>query len=1032
MTAPVESPYKFLDAYETNDRDRFFGRDPEINILLADIVTARLVVLFARTGTGKTSLINAGVMPALHDRDYATFYIRVEKDPVASARTVIAAEHPELPRSDAHFSQQLRDLAKRLARPIVLFFDQFEEFFLFVAADEPERARAFVAEIANVFDDPDSGVHIVFSMREEFFVELELFRDLIPSIYHTDSNLRLKHLRLDQARAAIVGPAKNVGIEIDDYVVDAIVHDLSQSQRGEDDDLIEPAQLQIVCDALWAGAADGHIDAEDYRALGRNTDGGSVAHAILYERVRKELQAIDDEGELDVAARLLPLLRTDRHTKWTRDVADLMQLLQVDEDVLCRVLGRLVATRVIEFIVRDRMDAVELTHDYLVEHLDALVDRVRAIWPQRMLRQAVARYHRTGAPATLEELHTIAGGLDHLDLELDKDEAREAACLLFLFALKKGRHGLAVFDYAQRHGLDLGELFSPALQPASALETSRAAKLLVDVIENRPRARDKSFGLIQGMLDYEHESAEAQHALATVAASADSGIANTAKRMLLDFLRKTSGTDNITPAALATLEDTRTLESVELLERILRSDDPIIRQGARRVLQVLAKLPDADVAARAWALIRTMLNDKHRSAEAQHDLGALAASTNVQTADTAKRMLLDFFKEASGTESVTPAALDALKDIGTLESVEVLEQILLGDDQVGSEDARSALLDLAEGPASDVAAHADRILAETRTPSSSVAGTKSPPGARDFQEGHSPEVVSSDVSRALELVADGVHAQESILFLGPGVHAPPPANSPFQYPPEQRPPIGTALSLMLAAECDFATRFPYDDPGNLQRVALAHQIDFSRARLVNTVDNAMHVGKVPSPMLRALARLDFPVVITTNYDQLFEKALKETGKQPRVAIYTPELQETTDFRKPTAQSPIVFKIHGDISRPETVVITDEDHIEFLLRMRDPQPYDPVPSRLKVYLSDWTTLFVGYSLQDYNLRLLFKTLRRKIDNGDLPDMYSVDFAPDPLIMDVWQSQRRYVKFIVQDVWTFVPRLHELVAGTELSP
>ncbi len=78
-------------------------------------------------------------------------------------------------------------------------------------------------------------------------------------------------------------------------------------------------------------------------------------------------------------------------------------------------------------------------------------------------------------------------------------------------------------------------------------------------------------------------------------------------------------------------------------------------------------------------------------------------------------------------------------------------------------------------------------------------------------------------------------------------------------------------------------------------------------------------------------------------------------------VDTPAREETTDYRKPTAQSPIVFKIHGDISRPETIVITDEDYIEFVLRMSDKEPYDPLPGRLKVLLTDWTTLFVGYSL-----------------------------------------------------------------------
>ena len=53
-------------------------------------------------------------------------------------------------------------------------------------------------------------------------------------------------------------------------------------------------------------------------------------------------------------------------------------------------------------------------------------------------------------------------------------------------------------------------------------------------------------------------------------------------------------------------------------------------------------------------------------------------------------------------------------------------------------------------------------------------------------------------------------------------------------------------------------------------------------------------------MLRALAELDFPLVITTNYDQLLENALAAAGKQPRVAVYTPNLEATTDYRDPTA------------------------------------------------------------------------------------------------------------------------------------
>ena len=278
---------------------------------------------------------------------------------------------------------------------------------------------------------------------------------------------------------------------------------------------------------------------------------------------------------------------------------------------------------------------------------------------------------------------------------------------------------------------------------------------------------------------------------------------------------------------------------------------------------------------------------------------------------------------------------------------------------------------------------------------------------------------------SLRFIADVVRDGHCILFLGAGVHAPPPEERAAEYPAAARPPIGSALSRQLAEDCGLAEHFPDEDPSNLQRVSLFYEIHRSRRQLVDAVQTAVQLGKRPSPMLEALAKLDFPLVITTNYDQLFETALAAAGKQPRVAVYNPALEPTTDFRDPSPQRPIVFKIHGDISRPETIVITDEDYIQFVLRMSSKDPYDPLPLTLKYYLTTWTTVFVGYSLLDYNLRLLFKTLRWRIDNSNLPDVYSVDLRPDPLILDVWHNQRRYIKFIAQDLWAFVPALVELV-------
>ena len=283
------------------------------------------------------------------------------------------------------------------------------------------------------------------------------------------------------------------------------------------------------------------------------------------------------------------------------------------------------------------------------------------------------------------------------------------------------------------------------------------------------------------------------------------------------------------------------------------------------------------------------------------------------------------------------------------------------------------------------------------------------------------------------LIADQIRRGQCILFLGAGVHAGPPEGREDEYAEELRPPIGAALSRHLAAECNLAQQYPSECADDLQRVSLFYEIDRSRRQLVDSVKRVVQDGKRPSPMLNALARLDFPVVITTNYDGLFESALRAAGKEPRISVYSPAPDiETTEHYDPTAQSPIVMKIHGDIQQPETLVLTDEDYIQFILRMSDKDPYDPIPLSLKLQLRTRTTLFVGYSLMDYNLRLLFKTLKWRIDPAKLPESYSVDVQPDPLILDVWQSQRRYVKFIAEDVWAFVPELTALLEDEEPEP
>lgn len=293
-------------------------------------------------------------------------------------------------------------------------------------------------------------------------------------------------------------------------------------------------------------------------------------------------------------------------------------------------------------------------------------------------------------------------------------------------------------------------------------------------------------------------------------------------------------------------------------------------------------------------------------------------------------------------------------------------------------------------------------------------------------------------SEAMAALAREVARGRCILFVGAGVHYPPPAGAPWEasYPAENRPPLGKQLAKILADGCDLAATHPNEvsNLGNLARIATFYEMKRDRNQLVTAVQDAVGRATKPSAAVRALAELDFPLILTTNYDQLLEQALVKTDKRPRKGVYDPTgIEPTMDFPDGAEdpQRPFVFKIHGDVDVPKSVVITDEDYIQFTLRMGDRDALHPVPETFRYQFKRMPTLFIGYSLVDYNLRLLFKTLRWKLDPAQRKPAYSVDLYPDPLLVEQFERRDRYVQFIVQDLWTFIPELYRHVKGKDMA-
>lgn len=284
-------------------------------------------------------------------------------------------------------------------------------------------------------------------------------------------------------------------------------------------------------------------------------------------------------------------------------------------------------------------------------------------------------------------------------------------------------------------------------------------------------------------------------------------------------------------------------------------------------------------------------------------------------------------------------------------------------------------------------------------------------------------------------IIESVKYGKCILFLGAMASAaPPPEGS--GYVCGRLPPGGGALSEILAKQCEY----PYEDRKNLQRVALFYQWGKGvnrRHALVEAIKREIGNPEiVASPALHMLAALPFRIIITTNYDLLFEQALyraKTLGglyKQPIVRVYDPDQTRPVIVSSDLPEEqPVLVKLHGDLNQPESIVITEEDYITFIQRMGMGEASHPIPQSIRVRMHEWSTLFIGYSLKDYNLRLLFKTLRWQLDPANYPLSLSVDPFPDDLIVAVWQHSEPMVSFVLEDLWRFVPELYNAVTGKD---
>jgi hypothetical protein len=434
-TTPVHVPrsegrsrrYKGTAPFQFNalDRRTFFGREHETRSLLSFVLAERLVVVFGKSGTGKSSLINAGLMEPLRERGYVPMTLRVSdpaRGPVAGlldgVRAAAALAGVEIAGGDApdlwgfFKTAEFWSPTNDLLQP-VLVLDQFEELFTLHA---PAPRRDFIAQLAELvrgagadrrssagasrgapaLDASAPRLKIVLSLREDYLADLEELAQDIPGILQ--HRFRVSALTAETAREAIVRPAalEDAAFETPPFTYSEgalqriLTFLASRRQRDETvkGDDVEPAQLQLVCQyvedlvrtRLALRAAGSRVDVSE-----ADLGGDTQLQRVLEEFYDRTLASIDAPSKRRRIRRLCEQRLISRAgRRLTEAEEEIVKTHRVSADVL----RHLVDARLLR--PEPRLGGVfyELSHDTLIEPI--LRSRKKRIARQRRAWTAAA------------------------------------------------------------------------------------------------------------------------------------------------------------------------------------------------------------------------------------------------------------------------------------------------------------------------------------------------------------------------------------------------------------------------------------------------------------------------------------------------------------------------------------------------------------------------------------------------------------------------------------------------------------------
>ncbi|AFM06055.1 hypothetical protein Fleli_3743 [Bernardetia litoralis DSM 6794] len=305
----MTSPFKVLEAYGRKDKEIFFGRNAEIQLLFKKTTESNLVLVYGASGTGKTSLVHCGLPICFSSDDWLPLHVR-RKDHIGTAileETNKYLQRKLKPHTPLHLA--IKALHMTFFRPIYVIIDQFEELYILGSKEEQNQFYDFVQTVLS----SEYNCKVILVMREEYLADLSEFEERVPQLF--DYRVRVEKMRRANAKEVILKSVVAFDIEIEqpDETADLIV-----SQVAEQRSLIELTYLQIYLDRLFELAKTKQGTLAGYT----NTINSNWAEPVIFNpELVKELSTIGDvlgeylEDQVKKVQSNLP--KTEERQVWT-------------------------------------------------------------------------------------------------------------------------------------------------------------------------------------------------------------------------------------------------------------------------------------------------------------------------------------------------------------------------------------------------------------------------------------------------------------------------------------------------------------------------------------------------------------------------------------------------------------------------------------------------------------------------------------------------------------------------------------------